>query len=128
MFDLTSLGDQKLHFFPPHRMKLFPGIPTPITKTSPRSSTLFAALVLPLFLTLLGMSVAQPVQHGAEAADNDDAASSAYWKRAGFVGMRDGVQNAGMRAGKLVRAHVVHAGVWARRAVEILVVAFRCRF
>ena len=89
-------------FLPPHRMKLFPGIPTPITKTSPRSSTLFAALVLPLFLTLLGTSVAQPVQHGAEAADNDDVASSAYWKRAGFVGMRDGVQNAGMRAGKLV--------------------------
>ena len=109
-------------------MKLFPGIPTPITKTSPRSSTLFAALVLPLFLTLLGMSVAQPAQHGAEAAANDDVASSAYWKRAGFVGMRDGVQNAGMRAGKLVRAYEVRADVWARRAVEILVVAFRSRF
>ena len=106
-------------------MKLFPGIPTPITKTSPRSSTLFAALVLPLFLALLETSVAQPVQHGA---DNDDVASSAYWKRAGFVGMRDGVQNAGMRAGKLVRAYVVRADIWARRAVEILVVAFRCRF
>ena len=105
--------------FPPHRMKLFPGIPTPITKTSPRSSTLFAALVLPLFLTLLGTSVAQPVQHGAEAAANDDVASSAYWKRAGFVGMRDGVQNAGRRAGKLVRAFVVRADAWAGRAVEI---------
>ena len=97
-------------------MKLFPGIPTPITKTSTRSSTLFAALVLPLFLTLLGTSVAQPVQHGAEAADNDDVASSAYWKRAGFVGMRDGVQNAGMRAGKLVRAYVAGAGRCLGRA------------
>ena len=71
-------------------MKLFPGIPSPISKKSPRS-TLFAALVLPLFLVILETSVAQPLQNGADSVDDDAAAAAtAYWKRAGFVGMRDG--------------------------------------
>ena len=69
-------------------MKLFPGIPSPISKKSPRS-TLFAALVLPLFLVILETSIAQPLQNGADNVDSD-AAATAYWKRAGFVGMRDG--------------------------------------
>lgn len=66
-------------------MKLFPGIPpSPTSKKSPRSA-LFAALAVPLFLVLLETSTAQPLQNGAEPADD---AATAYWKRAGFVGMR----------------------------------------
>ena len=81
------------------RMKLFPGIPSPISKKSPRHSTLFAALVVPLFLVLLETSLAhsQPLQNGEDSSaattDSDDAAATAYWKRAGFVGMREGVRN-----------------------------------